>query len=356
VKDDAFRAFTEARARFQALSENRLLDQLNQAARMNERILGSLPSTLDALGRIQPETVRALAKLQSFSVTPIQPDIVARLASVATPRTVLLGPVLTEVQKLADVWTMQQRQLQSLVDAFTRTEKLIRGTDFSWITKSFANYVATLPPFEWLMARALESRGWWLVPRWDDAMLERLQEELDASPTGRALTSWIVTYYLRNRARRLSRLARSWELPEFKANGRRALLEQALRCVRRGDYAIALHGVNGLFEGVLKDYLYNENVITDHVRRSASSPVTLFDKHLSIRRPYLDGFVAQLKKHYRRYTGPTGRARQVNRHGQAHGGEAAPNSAAEVVRAFLLLDTLHFHLDRARKLANAKSA
>jgi hypothetical protein len=129
-----------------------------------------------------------------------------------------------------------------------------------------------------------------------------------------------------------------------------------LRCVRRGDYAIALHGVNGLFEGILKDYLFNENVITDKVRRSPTSPVRLFDEHLTARRPHLDGFVAQMKKHYRRYTGPTGRARQVNRHGQAHGGEAAPNSATEVVRAFLLLDTLEFHLDRARRLAHTKSA
>lgn len=355
---DPFREYFEVQRRLQAFADDQMA-AITRAAELNQRIILSLPATLDPLGGYTAETLAKLANLSTVTMSLTQPSAASLMQPSldAMAKTVWLGDALPEIHKLGDAWARYQvGQVQALVDRFAETSRLMRSVDLTAITHSLTNYIANLPPVEWLIAQELDSRGWWLVPTWDDATLDEVRAHLGKPGTKRELTSWLIAHYRWNRARRLGRMVSGWDLREFGENGRPELFAQALSAFRANHYAVVLHALNGVFEGIVKDFLFSEGLIDERTRRGKTSPIKLFDKHLKTRRAYLDGYAAQLKRDFAWYADPDGKKRRVNRHAQAHGREAAPNSAAEAVRAFLLLETLHFHLSRARTLSKKKSA
>lgn len=186
--------------------------------------------------------------------------------------------------------------------------------------------------------------------------VEALGAATDDGRRGRVGTI-IVRHYTAGNATKLYALVRSWNLPEFHENGRGVIFQQALRAMRRGDCAIATTALTLQIEGIVKDFLYREQLIGTDVRRGSKSPVPLFAAHVADDyEPSLPGFVRELEALYSRYAGPTGRRRQTNRHGQAHGGEAPSNGQADAVRAFLRLQTLHYHLSALRRRRTQKAA
>jgi hypothetical protein len=316
--------------------------------------LTAITSSLDALGPsvAKMTTSLDLVNLGSISRTLDLAISTARIADLGTLATesararVLALPMLNVTETLQAILASQNRAVEDALAALRTSFDLSGAFRF---TEQFAEYLRNLPPAEWVLAGRLESRGWWLVPGMDEQLMDALGDATDPGESGN-VGALIVEYYTARKGRRLSALVRRWNLTEFRQHGRPTIFRQALRALRRGDFALATLALTMQIEGIVKDFLCDEKLIDVAVQRSGKNPVPLIRAHLtSENEPYFSGYVRDLEALYARYAGPSTRRRQPNRHGLAHGGEVPANSASELVRAFLRLQTLHFHLTQMRE-------
>jgi len=293
----------------------------------------------------------------------IMPNVAAEIArslgtalADASLATRLIVPELRLADSIAGMLRNQQQAIESVANS-TRSFQ----ANFDWVravnfTAEFTEYLRRLRPAEWMLASRLEERGWWLIPGMDRTLIDALGTATDDGRKGR-VGKLIVDHYSARDFAKLASVVRGWDMPEFKENGRPVIFQQALRALRRGDRAIATTALTLQIEGIVKDFLFREQLIDERARRSAKSPVPLFAEHaVDQHEPSFSGFVRELQALYSQYAGPTGGRRRTNRHGQAHGGEAPNNGATDAVRAFLRLQTLHYHLSRLRQRRGQKAA
>lgn len=310
--------------------------------------LSTLVPQFDVLRTIRPLAMPNMAEeiTRNFRVAFADVNLAARL----------IAPQLRLADSVAGMFRNQQLAIESVANSIRSFQ-----ANFDWVrainfTAEFAEYLRRLRPAEWMLARRLEERGWWLIPGMDSALMRALGTATDGGRRGR-VGKLIVDHYSARDFAKLAALVRSWEMPEFRENGRPVIFQQALRALRRGDRAIATTALTLQIEGIVKDFLFREQLIDERSRRSGKSPVPLFVEHaVDEHEPSFEGFVHELEILYSRYAGPTGGRRRTNRHGQAHGGEAPNNGTTDAVRAFLRLQTLYYHLSALRRRRGQKAA
>ena len=331
------------------LSEQRI-ESLRKMARDAAAAYEVLRPSLD-LSTLIPrfDVVHAIKPLVMPDVAQeIARSLRAALADAGLARR-LVAPDLRLADSIVGMLRNQQQAIESVVNSI----RLFQA-NFDWVraitfTAEFAEYLRRLRPAEWMLARRLEERGWWLIPGMDRTLMDALGTATDDGRKGR-VGKLIVDHYSAHDFAKLASLVRGWDMPEFKDNGRPVIFQQALRALRRGDRAIATTALTLQIEGIVKDFLFSEQLIDERARRSPKSPVSLFAQHaVDEQEPSFSGFVHELEVLYSHYAGPTGGRRRTNRHGQAHGGEAPNNGTTDAIRAFLRLQTLHYHLKGLRR-------
>ena len=223
------------------------------------------------------------------------------------------------------------------------------------LADSFFSYLRDLRPLEWLAARELVERGWWLVPTWSTTLITRLLSERDERKCSMGVV--LAEHYRKQKCRELGRLVRAWHLPEFNVGRRAGLFEDALKHQRDRQFRTVILSLTAQLEGILKDFLINEGLCVP-ADVDGTSPPRLFAKHLGgAREPSMTGFAHQFKLIYSHFSWPDpAPGRRVRRHPQMHGREVPRKSEQEALRLWLMLETLHYHLARVRALRRTDAA
>lgn len=294
------------------------------------------------------------------SISQQREDLATAFAPVA------LSPMVDLVRNV-------DRQYASIFDSVQQMAKAIQssymqriGESFRAITASnlygvgrfketFFDYLRDLRPLEWLAARELTERGWWLVPTWSADEVGELIAERERRKC--AMGPVLTTRYQKQKCLLLGRMVRAWTLPEFAAGGRKGLFEETLAQHRHGKYQAVILSLEPQIEGILKDFLLEEGICTERDFKKTPTP-ELFKKHVSApREPSIGGFAHQLELMYSHFTwvGPA-TGRKLRRHPHLHGREVPRNSSQDALRMWLMLETLHFHLARVRRMRREGAA
>jgi hypothetical protein len=309
------------------------------AGRNAMAIMGS-PGIIESIARQQNDLVRQFGSLDRLPV--------AEMIGAMDLRTTAIFEVSRRLGALvqSDYFTGLMGSLRALPQ---------QVLEMSRVTDSFLSYLRELRPLEWLGAREFAERRWWLVPTWSTTVFMAFITERDARkcPMGVVLAA----YYRKYKCRELGRMVRSWSLPEFSADRRASMFETALKHQRDRQFRSVIYTLQPHVEGILKDFLINEQLCVpsdfDH-----TSTLKLFATHVTgTREPSTDGFTLQLNGLYSHFVWlDPAPGRRVRRNPQLHGREVPRNSEQEALRLWLMLETLHYHLARIRRLRRKGAA
>jgi hypothetical protein len=217
------------------------------------------------------------------------------------------------------------------------------------VTEQLNALVEARSVLHWMLATELASRGWWLVPSWPASLLAELWDVTAERRGRRVVDTHLLGYYRARRHLRLGRTVRAWTEPEFAA--RMVVFREALTDYRARRFRRAIAALTPQIEGVVKDFLLKEGLITPRdARRDGTA--TLVAAHVAEghRHAALPGAMRRLRDLYSEFTwGVVSSGRQVSRHPLTHGAVVPPNSEVEALQLFLMLDTLHFFLADLRR-------
>lgn len=312
-------------------------------------ISNEMLSSLD-VGKQIATTLERLGVFASIAAS--QQQIVERLASAADSPMLELsrsfaqrGTVIAEAFEAAEA--VRSRYLGQLGELLLRpTIPEVFGV--RRFGETFVDYLRDLSPVEWRVAAELAKRGWWLVPTWSSRFILGVlaERERRKCPVGTLLTQ----RYRAHSCRELARVVRGWTLREFRRDRRSSLFQRTLKQHRRREFQGVILSLVPQIEGILKDFLLAEGLCTEADFKGATTP-ELFTRHVSAARgPTVGGFAQQLELTYSHFQwiAPAS-GRRLRRHPQAHGREVPRNSEQQALRVWLMLETLHFHLERVRK-------
>lgn len=299
------------------------------------------PDVFNSLRAIAPPVFFSPSVLPSFSQQVVEMANAARRAFDNSA-----------VKALTSYQNALRNRVAETVEAFTRF-KPVFGEFLAEQVRSFLEARSFL---HWMLARDLVERGWWLVPTWPGSLLTELWTGMAERRGRRVVDQILLAHYRYNRNIRLGASLRSWIEPEFVARAKTFRQALAHHRARRFSAAIAL--LTPHVEGVLKEFLVAEGLVTPQQARKRGTP-GLVKSHFS--RPSghasLPGFVLRLQRLYTEFTWGTPTAgRGVARNPLSHGAAVAPDSEVETLQLFLMLDTLHYFLSdlRRRKLTKAE--
>lgn len=309
------------------------------AGRNAMAILGS-PGIIESIARQQNDLVRQLGSIGRLPVVEMLGAMDLRSSAIfETSRR--LGALV------------QSDYFKGLMDSLHTLPQQILGLNS--LTDSFFSYLRDLRPLEWLAAREFAERRWWLVPTWSTTVFMAFITERDAR--GCSMGTVLAEYYRKQKCRELGRTVRSWDLPEFSADRRASLFKSAVKDQRDRRFRSVIYALAPQVEGILKGFLINERLCVPADFNRTSTP-KLFAKHVTVTRgPSTEGFTLQLQCMYSHVAWPDpAPGRRVRRHAQLHGREVPRNTEQEALRLWLMLDTLHYHLARIRRLRHKGAA
>jgi hypothetical protein len=306
---------------------------------------------------IAPPGLQALVDAQAAA----QRDMLARFRAIATPPSV--SAIQGLQQRLAE---LADAKLQILNSAAMKAlsnyqnlwrERMAQSADaFNRLAPALGAFVAEQAqaliegrsPLHWALGKELSARGWWLAPTWPVGLLTQLGRGITERHGRRVIDEILLTHYRYGNWARLSEALRRWTEPEFDA--RQKTFREALAHHRKRRFRVAIVMLTPHIEGVVKEFLITEGLLTPEQARRRATP-GLVEKHLARtpRQASHPGFVQRLERMYIEFTwGVPSTGRAVARHSILHGATTAPNSEIESLQLFLMLDTLHYFLSDLR--------
>lgn len=248
---------------------------------------------------------------------------------------------------------------RSLNAQLTRTVEVLR----SWrpyisefVSEQLRSFLEARSIFHWLLASELAERGWWLVPTWSGSLLTELSGAMLERRGRRVVDAHVLQYYRASRHQTLGRTIRNWTEPEYAR--RRIVFREAFTDYRARRFRRAIASLTPHVEGVVKDFLLAERLITASEARRGRTPELVATYVASDRgHAALPGAIRKLQALYSEFTwGITPTSRGVSRHPITHGAVVPPNSEIESLQLFLMLETLHYFLADLRRRRAARSA
>lgn len=167
------------------------------------------PSIVETVARQHDDLLRQFASIGRTRINDMLGGIDLRNMAVFDTR-----------QRLNALW--QSDYFKGLMDSLrTLPQRMLGMAD---LADSFRTYLRDLRPLEWLAAKELAERGWWLVPTWSTTVVTRFMAE--RHERGCSIGVVLAEHYRKQKCRDLGRIVRSWICPSSMRTGGR-------RCSRR---------------------------------------------------------------------------------------------------------------------------